>query len=166
MVNSPEVLNIRARDLQKSSSLENDNSKGDIRDILRNGNFFKLFCCSIIMGTLYAEYGISLMINQKLGIDNIYLNGILLGVFESIGYTLIYFYADKLGRRQINIYSNAFVLMCATSLLLIGNMNSEGVFSKFVGKWINVIETGKLFSNLLISQTLKNKIFNNTFLYE
>lgn len=59
-----EVLDIKAKNL-KSNEKDFTTSKGDMRDIFRSGNFLKLFCCSMMMGCLYAEYGISMMIKDR-----------------------------------------------------------------------------------------------------
>ena len=102
------------------------------------------------MGCLYSVYGISLLINQKLGIDNIYLNGALLSGFEILGYILIYYYANKFGRRQINIYSILFVLIISTVLVLSDFAYQRLTENSPKALWMEIIDTGRPYEFCII----------------
>jgi hypothetical protein len=93
------------------------------------------------MGGLYAEYGICIFINQKIGIDNIFLNGSLLGIVEVCGYVLIFFFANRVGRRQINIHSNIYKLAGSVALVVMDSIHNEMYHGVKKAMWFQVTET-------------------------
>jgi Na+/melibiose symporter-like transporter len=133
---------LKLRPIQ-SSKLEENKSASNFSDVFKKDNFLTLLSVSIVMGGLYAEYGICFFISQKLGIDNIYLNGTLLGVVEVIGYILIYLFANKLGRKQINIYSNLIIMINSLILVIMDSIHNEIYHGVKKAVWFKIIETGK-----------------------
>ena len=125
----------------KLSNVE-DQSTPNFRDMFKKHHLLNLIGVSIVMGALYAEYGICFFINQKLGIDNIYLNGTLLGIVEVIGCILIFIFANKLGRRQINIYSNFFIIISSIVLVFMDSIHNEMYHGIKKALWFKIIETG------------------------
>lgn len=117
-------------------------SELNFKDIFRKQHLMTLVGVSVVMGGLYAEYGICMFINQKIGIDNIYLNGSLLGIVEVIGYILIFLFANKLGRKQINIYSNLYILVASLALVIMDSFHNELYHGVKKALWFQITETG------------------------
>lgn len=119
------------------------NAELNFKDIFRKKNCMNLVGVSVVMGGIYAEYGICIFINQKIGIDNIYLNGTLLGVVEVVGYILIFLFANKLGRKQINIYSNLYILIASLALVIMDLLHNEMSHGIKKALWFQTTETGE-----------------------
>lgn len=129
---------------KKKSELREVASSASSLDIFQKKHLLTLVAVSIVMGGLYAEYGVCIFINQKIGIDNIFLNGTLLGVVEVFGYVLIYFFANRVGRRQINIYSNLYKLVCSLTLVVMDSIHNEMYHGLKKAVWFQVTETSNL----------------------
>jgi threonine/homoserine efflux transporter RhtA len=88
----------------------------------------------------YAVYGICLLINDSLGIDNFPLNGTLLTLFETLGYITMYFTADKFSRKCINLTVNIGFLSGSLVLLALGLIDSSYKDSLEI---LKILETGR-----------------------
>lgn len=87
---------------------------------LKNRSFTsRLFCVLFVAGNIFMGYALSLLIPQRLGLQSIYLNGVLLGVAEIIGNLIIAPIANKVHRRSLNFNCAAGeVILCFVLLLL------------------------------------------------
>lgn len=132
------VFKIKSKVKNKQNLSE---STANFTDIFKREHFFTLVGVSLVMGGLYAEYGICIFINQKIGIDNIFLNGSLLGLVEVFGYILIFYFANKLGRRQINIHSNIFKLAGSLVLVVMDSIHNEMYHGIKKALWFQITET-------------------------
>ena len=98
----------------------------------------------IFMISIYMTYGLSLIIPAELGIDNIYLNGILMTASEMIAYTVTSLRAHQIKRRSLNIYITIITICISAILLMIKIIDQRknpyykvtesffGVFLKFI----------------------------------
>lgn len=64
----------------------------------------RMICFSVIIFNIYFIFGLTLIIPGELGIDNIYLNAIMLSLSEVVGYFLISLRAHKTKRKALNLY--------------------------------------------------------------
>ena len=85
----------------------------------------RLFLLTVVMGNLYITYGLTLLIPQKLGIDNIYINGVLLGASEMAGYLIITFIAHKTRRKLLNLATVIATIAICTMLMVIKGMGYQ-----------------------------------------
>ena len=69
------------------------------------------------MGYSYLVYGISNLMNDTLGLDSIYLCGILLCGMEVGVYSLVFVFRQKLSRRSIHIISYFGIALLSLFLL-------------------------------------------------
>ena len=72
----------------------------------------------IIAANIYLGYGMSLLVTQKIGINNVYVNGCLFGASELLGAIITIMIAAKVQRRLLNI-ANSLVTIQAALLLLV-----------------------------------------------
>jgi OCT family organic cation transporter-like MFS transporter 4/5 len=84
----------------------------------------KIVLLSIIFTNIYIGYGLSLLIPATLGIDNIYLNGILLGISETIGYLVITFNAHRTPRKLLNIVNSSSTIILSLTLLYLSHYDT------------------------------------------
>ena len=78
----------------------------------------KLFGAAILAGNIYIGYGLSILIPQRLGLANIYVNGIFLGVSELIGNFIMIPLGSKIKRRHLNFGCSFAITMCCLVLLI------------------------------------------------
>lgn len=67
-------------------------------------SFRKAIYFMVVTGNIYIGYGLSLLIPDKMGIKNIYLNGSLLGVSEMVAAIVSSLIAHKVKRRSLNMF--------------------------------------------------------------
>ena len=72
--------------------------------------FGRIFLLSIVLINIYIGYGMTLLVPESMGIDNIYLNGVLLGLSELVGYSTVIIFAHKIPRRKLNILNSASLI--------------------------------------------------------
>ena len=117
-----------SRNLSRMDSIQTGILDNDLEMEKKHTSFFSILCtgsqllrqfqiCCLIIA-IYIAYGTSIMLNKDLGIDNIYLSGSLLCLFELIGYGLGGFYSDRFGRKQINIWVNCVILFASLSIMI------------------------------------------------
>lgn len=79
---------------------------------------WKLLGAAIIAGNIYVGYGLSILIPQRIGLSNIYVNGIFLGVSELIGNFIVIPLGDKVKRRWFNFTCSLTIVLCCVVLLI------------------------------------------------
>lgn len=77
----------------------------------------KTLCYTIVTANIYLGYGMTLLIPDKMGITNIYLNGVLLGVSEMFAAIISSFIAHKVKRKSLNMF-HCFNTLVVAGLLL------------------------------------------------
>ena len=81
--------------------------------------FFHLLALTMMGGLLYTTfYGMSINID-KLGYDDLRLNGILLGAMQALGYLLVVPFTYRMKRRRWSIIFQAMILACNLYLMLL-----------------------------------------------
>jgi MFS family permease len=83
-----------------------------------------IFMLNFIFMNIYIGYNMSVLTPASMGIDNIYLNGILLGISEIVGYLMIITIAHKTPRRTLNIFNSASMIGFSFILLYISHFDS------------------------------------------
>jgi MFS family permease len=73
---------------------------------------WRLVGVTVITGNIYIGYSLSLLIPQRIGLSNIYLNGIFLGVSEIISYLIAIPIGSCVQRRHLNF-------MCALGIAIL-----------------------------------------------
>ena len=100
----------------------------------------RLIYLTVLMGNLYITYGLTLLIPQKLGIDNIYINGILLGASEMFGYLIITFVAHKTKRKKLNLVVAIATIVVAALLMAIKELGyKENKYGKILESAFSII---------------------------
>lgn len=84
----------------------------------KNQNGLKLAGYILLISNLYFGYGFALLIPQEMGIDNPYINGVLLGVADLIGFTIVLFFIDKFPRNWFHRV-HVFIIIISSILLFI-----------------------------------------------
>lgn len=115
---STDIENLQETELQPVESYIEANGKGNFMDIFIKENFLNLIGSSLLVSMIGIGYGVTIQINQKLGIKNPYLNGALMGVFETGGYFLGFLLCTRLSRRKINIIANLGLFICSLIIIV------------------------------------------------
>jgi hypothetical protein len=142
------------------SEIEISKNKEKIRKISQIFEFLNLktistiLMLSLLIINLYIGYGISMISVANIGIDNIYLNGMLLGLSEVLGYLIITFKAHRIRRRVLNIGTCAFMILISIILVIV----NKGFSSD--SKMVKVIETMLSFVMKLVICMNYTLIFN------
>jgi MFS family permease len=105
----------------------NPNKGGQIKGYMRYCNKFckdksillRLIGVTLITGNIYIGYSISLLIPQRIGLSNIYLNGIFLGVSEIISYVIAIPIGSIVKRRHLNFMCAALVVVLDVILIIL-----------------------------------------------
>jgi len=84
--------------------------------------FKKTVCFTIVTANIYIGYGMALMIPDKMGIKNIYLNGCLLGVSEMFAAIISSLIAHRVKRKSLNIFH------CINTIIVSGILLSIHLF--------------------------------------
>lgn len=142
-----------SRNLSRMDSIQTGILDNDLEMEKKQISFFSILCtrsqllrqfqiCCLVIA-IYIAYGTSIMLNKDLGIDNIYLSGSLLCLFELIGYGLGGFYSDRFGRKQINIWVNIIILACSLTIMIMDLISDIFIdFDKRPGA-IRILELSK-----------------------
>lgn len=80
----------------------------------------RLFISSVFMGYSYMVYGISTLMNDTLGFDSIFLNGIMLCAVETLGYLLMFTFGYKLRRKLVHSFCYWGIALLGLFLLILG----------------------------------------------
>ena len=142
------ILNPNLKNMQiKRASLHSELSgRGNFLDLLICQNLKTFGASILLMSMIYLGYGVSMQINQKLGIKNPYLNGILLGICETGGYFMGAMLSNKLTRRTINIIANSVLLICSFIIIVMDVIyNSESSNPVDRPFYFNMIELSKCY---------------------
>lgn len=141
LVDSQDSFIEKANDLQIVPRVRKS-SITELQDSFNWKMIKRLIFFSGVLGNIYIGNGLTLIIPAKLGLDNIYLNGALLGLAETLGYLIVYPIAHKLKRRKLILFYILSSFVSTTLFLVI----------EFAG-W-NVNFYGKL-AETIISVTIK-----------
>lgn len=97
----------------------------------------------IIISNLCVLEGILTLIPQEMGIDNIYLNGVLLSIIDFVSYISLVFLVHKIKRRKYNKIINSLIILVGITGLI---TYMFGVRELLIGKTIETINSliGKL----------------------
>ena len=131
-----------------------------------------------MISNIYFGYGFALLIPQEMGIDNPYVNGMLIGIADLIGFTIVFFFIEKFSRKSFNLFTVMAIIVCSAFLLLIGFVfnrhssavkNMETILSGKHTIFIYVIFliislykfTKKIFFNPNVVIKLKSSIYQN-----
>lgn len=79
---------------------------------------WKLIGATALAGNMYVGYGLCILIPQHIGLSNIYVNGIFLGVSELIGNFIIIPLGDRIKRRYLNFFCSLIITLCCVVLLI------------------------------------------------
>ena len=96
----------------------------------------KITAYSVVLMNIYVEYGLSLLIPAEIGLDNIYLDSILMALFEGIGYLTITFYAHKIARRKLNL---TYIYSCIMVSFLLFLIQLVGLRGNIIGKLLETL---------------------------
>lgn len=87
---------------------------------------WKLCGATIICGNIYVGYGLSVLIPQRIGLSNIYVNGMFLGISELIGNFIVIPLGHKVKRRWFNFVCALSIVICCV-ILLIFELVKDGI---------------------------------------
>jgi len=92
---------------------------------------WRLIGVTLITGNIYIGYSLSLLIPQRIGLSNIYLNGIFLGVSEIISYLIAIPIGSRVQRRHLN-FMCAFSIFVLDLLLLVLDFTGDSIDSQLL----------------------------------
>ena len=98
---------------------------------------FRLIGVTLLTGNLYIGYSLSLLIPQRIGLKNIYLNGIFLGVSEIISYIIAIPIGSLVKRRHLNFMCAAMIV--ALDLILLALDFSADSWSHQTLHWMQTL---------------------------
>lgn len=75
-----------------------------------------------MISNLYFGYGFAILIPQQMGIDNAYLNGVLIGVADLVGFLVVFAFINRFPRKAFHRFHIWGMIVCAGVLLVIGLM--------------------------------------------
>lgn len=76
----------------------------------------------LMITNLYFGYGFAILTFQQMGIDNAYVNGILVCVADLTGFLIVFFLIEKFSRRAFHAFHIFGIILCSVLLYLIGIM--------------------------------------------
>jgi hypothetical protein len=79
----------------------------------------------LMISNLYFSYGFTLLIPQEMGIDNPYLNGVLIGLADICGFTIVYFFIDKYSRKAFHKFHLLNMILYSIILFFLQLILSE-----------------------------------------
>ena len=130
---STDIENLQETKIQPVDNSIEKSDHGNFLDIFEKTNFLNLIGSILLMAVLGLASGVTMQINQKMGIKNPYLDGALLGAFETIGYILVFIFCNRIGRRTINVISTGGTLICSLLIItldLVYNLSSSDLLNK------------------------------------
>lgn len=98
---------------------------------------FKLIGVTCITANIYIGYSLSLLIPQKIGLDNLNLNGAFLGVSEILGYFFVIPFGSVIPRKTLNFACAAIVIILDV-ILIVFDLTAEG-WSNSALRWSQTI---------------------------
>lgn len=84
----------------------------------------KLIGVTMITANIYIGYSLSILIPQKIGLADIHLNGVFLGISEILGYIFVILFGNLIPRRILN-FSCALIVILLDVVLLIFDSTSN-----------------------------------------
>lgn len=120
---------------KNASTDEEDNRKTRpiINLVYKLKVYLRMFAITIVIANLYIVEGILVLIPQEMGIDNIYLNGTLLGISEIFAYLALVFVAYKIKRRFLNVSICLIIILISLISLAIAAMGArQSVYGKLL----------------------------------
>lgn len=87
--------------------------------------YLKILAITLVVGNLYVSEGLLALIPQEMGIDNIYLNRVCLGLAEVGAYLTLVFVSYKIKRRLLNIMICITVVIISLSVLTIALLDDR-----------------------------------------
>ena len=96
-----------------------------------------------MISNLYFGYGFALLIPQEMGIDNPYLNGVLIGLADICGFTIVYFFIEKYPRKAFHKFHLLVIIFCSAILLIISLLFDKSQI------YVKILESS--FSGIIIS---------------
>lgn len=146
--------------ISKESSLHENLSKQETKEAFKELCTNKIYLCQFISLSFISSlmfmvfYGMTTSV-QELGLKNIQLNGMMIGVCQTIGYLFILPFTHKIPRKQFMKLFQVVIVCSAITLFLIGLFvpHSE------IRKWLE-----SLISTVLIS-SLTSMMFPLLFLW-
>lgn len=124
-------LRIKKKEKEKFSQNHLKKFFKPIKKICSNKQVVKRMIGVIILSSnIYIGYTLSILIPQRLGLANIYLNGVFLGVSELLGNFIIIPFGNKLKRRHLNFFCAFSITICALFLIVLdvaGDSDSSGI---------------------------------------
>lgn len=81
------------------------------------GVLFKLIGVTIITANIYIGYSLSILIPQKIGLASINVNGMFLGLSETVGYLIVIPFGNLIPRRVLNFVCCALVIILCCFLI-------------------------------------------------
>ena len=95
-----------------------------------------------LLSHLQLVYSLSLIINKQLGIDDVFLSGVLVNVFGIVSYILCFTLLHKLKRRAVNLWAGALLLACSGSVLAVDLISNCSVPHSDRSGFVRITETG------------------------
>ena len=120
--------NVDSFRLKRTNPGEANEFKGYFRHLKKfckdKSILLRLIGVTLITGNIYIGYSLSLLIPQRIGLKNIYLNGIFLGVSEIISYIIAIPIGSIVKRRHLN-FMCASMIVIFDLLLIIFDLTSD-----------------------------------------
>ena len=112
-----------------------------LREFFKKKNlklFFKLLAINLQVQFIFC---LSLIINKSLGIKDVYLSGILIGIFQTVGYFVGGPVAATFPRKSVNIASSVIVCLCSGLLMTVDIISNHFASYEEKPNAVRIIET-------------------------
>ena len=137
--------------ITKESSLHENMSKQETREAFKELCTNKIYLCQFISLSFISSlmfmvfYGMTTSV-QELGLKNIQLNGMMIGVCQTIGYLFILPFTHKIPRKQFMKIFQATIVISAVVLFIIGLVVPHSDTRKWVETLISTVVISSLTS--------------------
>ena len=135
---------IPANDEESVKSEKSTPHKLAFLNLFRPANLWIFLNYLILLTYLQLVWNLSLNINKDLGIDNVYLNGVLINGLEVVSYVFCLSYFHRFKRRTINISTSILATILAGALLVVDLVSNHSVAYSDRSQLVRVIETSSL----------------------
>ena len=120
----------------------------EAEETAHKGGLWTFLKLMIVFCQAEAMLYMALILNKQLGISSVQISGILITVFQTLGFLTGLLFAYKVGRRSINISTCVVICVLSLTILVIDLVNNLHVQYQDRSWGVRIAETGTLTSAL------------------
>jgi hypothetical protein len=130
--------------IDKPSPSPKEKSPG-LKAFFTKNNLSKFFKMFSLMLMIQVTFTLSTLINDSLGISNIFFSGALISTFQTLGYLSPTLFVNRVGRKSINLYCSSVTFLTGMSILVIDIVSNLYVHYEERSNGVRLMETSKIY---------------------